>query len=215
MNHKALILIDIQNDFLPGGALPVPKGDSIFPAVNRLLRLPFAFRIATKDWHPLHHKSFAVEHQKRPGEFIELGGVQQILWPVHCVQETEGAAFASGWESGRIDEVFLKGSDSEIDSYSAFFDNARRHKTGLEEFLRKKGIATLFFGGLATDYCVSYSVLDALSLGFETYLVTDACCGIDSQPGDVEKALKEIEKRGGQLVTVEAVERLLTYNPCP
>lgn len=206
---RALLLVDIQNDFMPGGALPVPQGDLILPNVRQLLALPFEIKVATKDWHPKGHESFADTHLRQPGEVMKIEGIDQVLWPVHCVQDTGGSQFALGWDVSLIDKVVLKGTHQKVDSYSTFFDNARRRETGLELYLRDQGVKELYIAGLATDYCVLYSAMDALDLGFATYVVTDACRGIDLHPGDVDKALQQIRECGGHLVTTEQVQRQL------
>ena len=165
---NALILVDIQNDFLPGGALPVAEGDQIVPIVNRLLPA-FEIVVATKDWHPANHGSFAANHPgKKPGEVIELHGLPQTLWPTHCVQDTPGAAFAPGFDTLRIRQVFRKGTDAGIDSYSGFFDNGHRKATGLGDFLKARQVEEVFIAGLATDYCVKFTALDAVGLGLKT-----------------------------------------------
>mgnify|MGYP002777719726 CR=1 FL=1 len=198
---RALILVDIQNDFLPGGALAVPEGDAVIPVANALSgRFPLV--VATQDWHPADHGSFAVNHPGRtPGEVIELGGVAQVLWPAHCVQGTRGAAFADALEVERIARVFIKGTDPAIDSYSGFFDNGRRKATGLGEFLKEAGVDEVVVLGLATDYCVKFTALDALSLGLRTTLVVDGCRGVELQAGDVARALEEVRAAGGAVVT--------------
>ncbi len=198
---SALIFIDIQNDFLPGGALAVPEGDQIIPVVNKLLPR-FDSVLATQDWHPAHHGSFASQHPgKKPGDVIDFNGVEQVLWPDHCVQNTSGAELASELNTAAIERVFRKGTDPAVDSYSAFFDNARRHATGLGDYLKKRGLSTVYLAGLATDYCVKFSALDARDLGLETWLITDACRGIDVQPGDVNRALEAMRSAGVHLTS--------------
>src|ERR1035437_476822 len=161
---KALLLIDIQNDFLPTGALPVPEGDMIVPVANQLMR-KFEHVIATQDWHPANHGSFATNHSgKKSGDMITLAGLPQILWPVHCVQDTPGAQFAAALDRARITHVTRKGTDSAIDSYSGFFDNGHKKSTGLHDYLRARNITDLTILGLATDYCVKFSALDARQL---------------------------------------------------
>lgn len=198
---KALILVDIQNDFLPGGALGVEEGDEILPVVNKLLEFPFDVIVATKDWHPKDHGSFASIHGKKPGEHIILDGIDQILWPVHCVQGTYGAEFSKGWHSEKVQKVFHKGTEKNIDSYSTFFDNEHRKKTGLEEFLKNQNVKDIYIAGLATDYCVKYSVLDAASLGFNTYVILDACKAVNLQKGDEEHAIAEMRQAGAKMIT--------------
>lgn len=206
---NALILVDLQNDFLPGGALAVPEGDQVLPVLNSLLDAPFDFILATKDWHPAEHGSFALTHGKKVGEHILLEDVDQILWPVHCVQHSFGAEFGPNWDSDRVKQVFLKGTEKNVDSYSTFFDNGHFKSTQMDEFLRENNVDTVFIAGLATDYCVKYSVLDALKLGYQTYVIVDACRGVDLTPGDSERALAEMQKLGAQLITSkEARQRL-------
>ena len=198
---RALILVDIQNDFLPGGALAVPDGDAVVPVANALMPA-FSLVVATQDWHPAGHGSFAANHPgRRPGEVIALGGLSQVLWPVHCVQGTRGAELADGLERGRIGRVFVKGTDPEIDSYSGFFDNERRKSTGLAEFLRAVGVDEVVVLGLATDYCVKFTALDALSLGLRTVLVVDGCRGVELQAGDSARAIEAVRAAGGAVVT--------------
>src|ERR1044072_5826639 len=154
---EALIIVDLQNDFLPRGALPVAHGHEIIPLANGLQRR-FDLVLATQDWHPHDHGSFAANHKgKKPGDRIILDGIEQILWPVHCVQNSYGAEFAPSFDTSRIAHVFHKGTERNIDSYSTFFDNARRRHTGLAHFLEKGGIKSIYLMGLALDYCVQYS----------------------------------------------------------
>jgi nicotinamidase/pyrazinamidase len=193
---NALILADLQNDFCPGGALPVPEGDHVIGAVNRLLPR-FDLVIATQDWHPPDHGSFAANHPGRKvGDVIELGGLPQVLWPVHCVQNTPGADFHPAFDRSRIAAVFHKGTDPDIDSYSGFFDNARHKATGLGDFLIARRVTEVFVCGLATDYCVKATALDAASLGFHTHVIEDACRGIDLNPGDVARAIAQMRAAG-------------------
>ena len=197
---RALILIDLQNDFLPGGALAVREGDQVIPIANRL-QGHFDRVVATQDWHPEGHESFAANHEGRqPGEVIDLHGLTQVLWPVHCTKGSLGAELAPDLETGSIDAVFRKGTDPEIDSYSGFFDNGRRRDTGLGDYLKAQGIQEVYILGLATDYCVRYSALDAASLGFDTYLITDGCRGVELQAGDIAGALREMEAHGVHLM---------------
>lgn len=198
---KTLVLVDIQNDFLPGGALAVPEGDVIVPIVNRLLPR-FDLVVATQDWHPADHGSLAANHPGRAAlENIELNGLPQTLWPVHCVQNTGGACFAPGLDTRRVARVFPKGMDSRVDSYSGLFDNGRRSSTGLAGWLKEQGARELWVCGLATDFCVKFTALDAVAEGFRVHLITDACRGIDLPPGNVAAAFAEMEGAGVQLVT--------------
>ncbi len=197
----ALIVVDIQNDFLPGGALAVPRGDEVVAGANALMPR-FRRVVATQDWHPPEHKSFAANHPGRtPGELISLGGAAQVLWPVHCVAGSPGAEFAAGLEVGRFDAVVRKGTDPEIDSYSGFFDNDRRRATGLAERLHELGEREVWVLGLATDYCVKATALDALRLGLRTWLVVDVCRAVELQAGDGARAIAEMQAAGVTLVT--------------
>ena len=200
MSKKALIVVDLQNDFMPGGALAVESGDVVLPVINALLKRPFDRVVASLDWHPADHGSFASRHGKEPGEEVQLGGVRQVLWPDHCVENTPGADFAPGWDAYKVQKVFHKGVDRDIDSYSVFFDNGHRKSTGLAEYLKKEQIDTLFLVGLATDYCAKYSALDALKLGFQVYVIEDACRGVNLHPGDDAKALQEVRTAGAHVV---------------
>ncbi len=192
----ALIIVDVQNDFCPGGAIAVPEGDQIVPLINRL-QPAYDLVVATQDWHPADHGSFAANHPGRiPGEMIELGGLPQILWPLHCVQGTPGAEFHKELNLDRVARVFRKGMDPQIDSYSGFFDNGRRASTGLGEYLREQRVKVVHVCGLATDYCVKFTALDAVELGFETLLQEVACRGVELHPGDVRQALDEMRQRG-------------------
>lgn len=202
---KAFILIDLQNDFLPGGSLAVKEGHKIIPIINALLEHPFDLKVATKDWHPKHHKSFAINHGKQPGDKIMLGELEQVLWPVHCVQNTQGAEFPSALKSEHIHQVFYKGVDPEIDSYSAFYDNDDTRATGLAEYLKKHRVTDVFLAGLATDYCVFFSAMDAKQSGFNTYVIQDACKGIDIVPGDSQRALDKMASEGIHIVTASSV----------
>lgn len=197
---KALILVDLQNDFLPGGALAVPHGDEVIPVAN-LLQAHFPVVVATQDWHPPNHLSFAANHKgKKPGDVIELAGLQQVLWPIHCVQGSRGAELSAKLDRTRIEKIFHKATDPEIDSYSAFFDNGHRKSTGLANYLKEKGGTEVTILGLATDYCVRYSALDARQLGFKTFVIKDGCRGIDLVKGDVERAFEEMRAAGAQVI---------------
>ncbi len=199
---KALILVDIQNDFLPGGALAVPDGDAVIPVVNRILGLFPLVRGHCKDWHPVDHGSFAANHPgKNLFQQIDLNGLPQTLWPVHCVQKTPGAELAPGLNRDRIARIFAKGTDAGIDSYSGFFDNGHRRGTGLGEWLKGQGVTEVcYVRGLATDYCVKFTALDAASLGLKTYFIEDASRGVNLQPDDVKNAIEEMKQAGIQVV---------------
>ena len=202
---KALILVDLQNDFCRGGALAVEEGDQVIPIANQLMS-KFDLVIATQDWHPANHGSFAANHPwRRPGQVIDLHGLQQVLWPIHCVQESFGAEFVAALNTDAITKVFVKGTDPELDSYSGFFDNGQRKATGLGDYLKSEGVKEVYILGLATDYCVKYTALDALGMGFDTKLVVDACRGVNLNPGDVDKAVSEMQEKGVQIIKSESL----------
>ena len=193
---RALIFVDLQNDFVPGGALAVPRGNEVAPLANRLAER-FDLVVATQDWHPADHGSFATEHEGRePGDTIELGGLEQILWPVHCVRETPGAAFVEALDMRSVKKVFRKGTQRDIDSYSGFFDNGQRCATGLGGYLEERSVTEVYLLGLATDYCVKFTALDARSLRFRTHLIEDGCRGVELTPGDVDRAVEEMRTTG-------------------
>ncbi len=200
MADKALLLIDLQNDFLPGGALAVPHGDEVLAVANGLLE-QYPLVVATQDWHPPDHLSFASQHAgKSVGDVIELAGLPQILWPDHCVQGTAGAELATGLATAGIHHVIRKGTNRNIDSYSGFFDNGRRKATGLADLLRQQGVHSVDVMGLATDYCVKFTALDAAQLGLETRLLLAGCRGVELAAGDCAAALEELRSAGVQLV---------------
>lgn len=201
----ALILVDLQNDFMPGGALEVKKGDQILPVVNELLKMPFDAIVASMDFHPSHHISFASTSGKQVGDLIEVKGLPQILWPDHCVQKTKGAEFHSGWDSSKVHVVIHKGIEPDEDSYSTFFDNNHARDTGLGEYLKKRGIHTVYIAGLTTDYCVKYSALDALRLGFNVNVVLDGCKGVDLHPHDSQKAVEEMKEAGVRICHLKEI----------
>src|SRR5688572_25354970 len=185
---NALVLVDIQNDFVFGGALAVPDGDAVVPIANRLAADGrFDLIVATQDWHPPDHGSFAASHPGRTvGEVIDLHGLPQVLWPVHCVQGTRGAEFVPRLATSRIERVFQKGTDPTIDSYSGIFDNGHRKSTGLGEYLKGNGVEDIYILGLATDYCVKFTALDARQLGFTTFVIEDGCRGVNLKPRSEE-----------------------------
>lgn len=205
---RALIIVDLQNDFLPNGALAVVQGDQIIPIINALLNTQNLFDVivASQDWHPKDHESFAANHPgKKPGDVVDLGALRQILWPVHCVQNSIGAELTTQLHTQNIDKIFHKGIDKTIDSYSTFFDNGHKKSTGLENYLREHGVTEVYIAGLATDYCVKYSVLDAIKLGFKTYVIVDGCRGVNLHPGDSEHALREMSAIGAKLITSQTI----------
>ncbi|WP_222435643.1 bifunctional nicotinamidase/pyrazinamidase [Fluviispira vulneris] len=199
MKKNILLLIDLQNDFIPGGALAVPQGDEVIAIANTLMKNSkgfFAEIIATQDWHPQNHKSFAINHiGKEVGEFIKLNGIEQILWPVHCVQNTHGAQLVSSLNSQLIKRIFHKGQNPEVDSYSGFFDNDHTSSTGLGEYLRSISATDIYILGLATDYCVKFSALDCAKLNFTTHLILDGCRGINLKENDIANSIQEMQKQ--------------------
>jgi len=200
---KALILVDIQNDFLPGGALAVPDGDQVIAPANALIdRGRFDLIVATQDWHPRDHGSFAANHPgKKIYDKIDLNGLPQTLWPVHCVQHTRGAELSETLRRDRIGHVFQKGTDPGIDSYSGFYDNGHRKSTGLADYLKAQGVDEVFICGLATDYCVNFTALDARQLGFKTTLIEDACRGVNIRPNDSADAIEAMRREGVSVVS--------------
>ena len=197
---RALLLIDLQCDFMPGGALPVPEGDAVVPVANRLMD-SFGLVVASQDWHPADHLSFASQHPgHQPLEEIDLDGIKQTLWPDHCVQGTRGAELHHELRTGSIDRVIRKGVDRRYDSYSAFFDNARQRQTELEACLREQSVEEVVLLGLATDFCVLYSALDAVDLGFRVTVARDGCRGIDHPAGSVAAAWRKMEAAGATLL---------------
>jgi nicotinamidase/pyrazinamidase len=194
---KALLIVDVQNDFLPGGALEVPEGDKIIPILNSL-QAQFDLVVATQDWHPEGHSSFASQHKgKKPFEEIEWRGNSQILWPDHCVQGSSGAEINANLNTKRVEAIFRKGTDKELDSYSGFYDNNHEKSTALADYLRGKGVDHVFIGGLAADVCVYFTVLDSLKEGFKTTLLENATKGLDHEA--IAKALQHIKREGGQI----------------
>ena len=204
---RALILVDIQNDFLPGGALAVPAGDAVVPVANLLLPR-FDIAVATQDWHPAGHMSFASSHPGHtPGELVDLDGLSQVLWPDHCVQASAGASFASGLDIAGVTHVVRKGTHPRIDSYSGFADNGHRSDTGLDAWLRGRSVTSLWVMGLATDYCVRWTALDAVRLGYEVVLVPDGCRGVELHAGDCAAAIAEMTAAGVRLAEVGDASR--------
>jgi nicotinamidase/pyrazinamidase len=200
---RALLIVDMQNDFCPGGALAVPEGDEVVPVINDLAN-EFDHVLQTQDWHPAGHQSFASSHpQYDPYDVIEVDYGEQVLWPDHCVQGTEGAEFHPDLDTTHTELVLRKGFRPEIDSYSAFFENDGETRTGLTAYLRERGIDTLFLCGLAADFCVKWSAVDGRKEGFDVFVVEDATRGID-QDGSLAAAWKEMNDAGVQVVSSEA-----------
>ncbi|MDI6698655.1 MAG: bifunctional nicotinamidase/pyrazinamidase [Candidatus Saccharicenans sp.] len=198
---KALIVVDLQNDFVPGGSLAVPRGDEIIPLVNKIQE-KFDLVVATQDWHPKNHLSFASNHPgKQIFDVIMLNGLEQVLWPDHCLQGEKGALLVKGFDDRRVEAIFRKGTDPSIDSYSGFFDNGRKKSTGLADYLGGRGVRQVYVCGLAAEFCVLYTALDAIELGFETYYLEDATRSL-SQEG-FKQAREQILQRGGKLLRSE------------
>lgn len=195
---KALVIVDVQNDFFEGGALAVPSSNSIIPVVNNIID-KFDKIIFTKDWHPSKHKSFATNHKgKKIFDVITLNNIEQILWPVHCVQNTFGAEIHKDIKIPQNAFFVEKGTDVEVDSYSGFFDNGKIHSTKLHDILKKNNVTDVYFCGLATDFCVKYTVLDALSLNYNSYLIADATKAVVSN--DFDKSIKQLVEKGAKIV---------------
>ncbi|EKJ8219996.1 MULTISPECIES: bifunctional nicotinamidase/pyrazinamidase [Citrobacter] len=206
MTQRALLLVDLQNDFCAGGALAVPEGDSTVDVANRLIAWCQArgeAAIASQDWHPANHGSFASQHQVEPYSQGQLDGLAQTFWPDHCVQNTEGAALHPLLNQKAIATVFYKGENPQVDSYSAFFDNGRRQKTALDDWLKAHSITELIVMGLATDYCVKFTVQDALQLGYRVNVITDGCRGVNLHPQDSSYAFMEMAAQGATLYTLD------------
>ncbi len=196
---KALIMVDVQNDFLPGGALEVPEGDRVIPVLNRI-QDRFDLVVATQDWHPEGHSSFASQHPgKKAFEKIDWKGHPQMLWPDHCIQGSRGAEISDRLDTKRVEAIFRKGTDREVDSYSGFYDNHHQRSTALADYLRGKGIDRVFIGGLALDVCVYFTALDSIKEGFETTLIEDAAQGLDEKA--IKNALQKIQDAGGRVVS--------------
>jgi len=197
---KVLLVVDVQNDFCPGGSLAVPDGDRIVGVINRLME-SFDAVVATQDWHPEDHVSFASSHAgAKPFDAIEVDGREQVLWPDHCVIGSRGAELHPDLDTDPLRAVFRKGSSPALDSYSAFFENDRRTPTGVEGYLKDLGLTSVYLVGLATDVCVYYSAMDAVRRGFDVWLVEDACRGIDSPPGSLAGRLEEMGAAGVRMV---------------
>jgi len=193
---KALVVVDVQNDFVPGGALAVPKGDEVVPVINQLLP-DYELVVATKDWHPKGHVSFASRHPGTSvGDRVDLDSGSQRVWPDHCVQGTPGAEFAKNLTTTKFAKVFEKGIDPNVDSYSALFDNDQCRATGLEDWLKKNKVEEVYIVGLATDYTVKYTALDCAKAGFKTFVIKDGCRAVNFTAGDEDRALKEMQTAG-------------------
>ncbi|MEL6348711.1 MAG: bifunctional nicotinamidase/pyrazinamidase [Myxococcota bacterium] len=200
---KALIVVDMQNDFMPGGPLGVDGADEIIPLINRLMDR-FDLVVATQDWHPPDHGSFASNNPGHtPGEVIDLHGLSQVLWPDHCVQGTPGAAFVDDLNTNRFAAVVRKGMDPAVDSYSGFADNGQRIQTGMAGLLNTRGVEHVYICGVATDYCVRFTALDAKRSGLRTTLIQDAARGVGLNPGDVDAAVQALKDAGVAVINAE------------
>ena len=204
---KALILVDLQNDFVNDGALAVENGEQTIALANTLMP-HFDLLVATQDFHPPAHGSFA-PNPDRIGSLVKLNGLDQMLWPVHCVEGTFGVDFVEGLAVDKLDKIVQKGTDPKIDSYSGFFDNGKLKQTELNTYLKDQGVTEVYVMGLATDYCVKFTALDAIELGYKTFLIEDACRGVELSPGDIEKALDEMQRAGITMVKSEELEGVL------
>lgn len=204
---SALILVDLQNDFFEGGVLGVPGSNRIIPVINGVLNR-FSLVIFTKDWHPEGHISFASSHRgKKEFDSITIDGATQILWPEHCVQNSFGSRIHDGITI-RKDAIFItKGSDKYVDSYSGFYDNQKKHSTGLGELLKRKNVADTYICGLATDYCVKYTAIDSVEYNFNTWLIVDASKAVNMAPGDSDKALCEMESKKIKIISSKELRR--------
>lgn len=202
--NQALIVVDVQNDFLETGSLPVPEGSKVIPVINKVMPL-FQTVVLTQDWHPAEHKSFASNHEdKKPYDVTTMPYGQQVLWPVHCVQNSKGAELAEALEVKGTEFNVRKGTNPEVDSYSAFFEADGKSKTILADWLRDQGITEVFLCGLATDFCVSWSALDAVKEGFKTFIIEDACRGINVG-GSMEAAKQQWKDKGIETVSSDSL----------
>lgn len=201
---KALLLIDVQPDFMPQGNLPVPNGDTIVPVINQI-QPHFNLVIATQDWHPENHISFASNHiNKKEFEVISINGLNQTLWPAHCVQNTMGAALHPKLNNQYIEAIFRKGTSQQMDSYSAFYDNARLKSTGLAGYLKEKEVSELYFCGLAADICVYYSIQDALNEGFKCVVIREAVMALNQ--GVYKQQQIELQEKGVRFISIDDLE---------
>ncbi len=202
---QALLVIDVQNDFCPGGSLAVEHGDEVVPVINALMPR-FSLVVATQDWHPPDHVSFASAHAgHKPLDVVRVGGIEQVLWPDHCVRGTRGAELHSKLDAAQVGLLLRKGRRSELDSYSAFFENDHRTDTGLQHYLKGLGVTEVVVCGLATDYCVLASAMDAVRVGFRVMLVEDACRGVDFPAGNVARAIRTMKEAGVKVVSAAAL----------
>lgn len=204
---NALIIVDVQNDFCDGGALEVKQGNDVIPVINNLVKSKkFDFVIATQDWHPKNHKSFASNHNnKNVYDVIKLNGISQVLWPDHCVQRTKGSRFHKDLNLGKVYRIFKKGTNPDFDSYSGFYDNDHKSSTGLTEYLRKNSIEKNYICGLATDFCVKFTALDSAKEGFKTLVIKDAVRGVNINKDDSKNSFKEMKENGVKIITSKSI----------
>ncbi len=201
---EALLIVDVQNDFCPGGALEVPGGDKVVPVINNLIPA-FDIVLQTQDWHPANHSSFASSHTgKEPFDTIDMDYGQQVLWPDHCVQQSKGAAFHPELHTRATQLIIRKGFRPAIDSYSAFYENDHETPTGLKGYLRERKIDTLYVVGLATDFCVKWTVVDGLEEGFDVFVIEEGVKGIDVE-GSLEAAWDEMQEKGARVISKEDI----------
>jgi len=205
-SKSALLVIDVQNDFCPGGQLAVEEGHKVVPVINRIIGF-FGLVAATQDWHPADHLSFAANHSgKNVFDTVEVCGIDQILWPEHCIAGTRGAQFHPDLNSAAFDIILRKGRQKELDSYSAFLENDHRTSTGLEFYLKGLEVGRLFLCGIASDVCVYYSALDGVALGFEVFVIEDGCRGIDAPPGTLKERVDKMITEGVKVINSKELE---------
>ena len=195
---KVLVIIDVQNDFLINGSLEVPNGNDVIEPINAIIK-NYALVVATKDWHPLDHVSFVSNHQgKKIGDVVKVNNLDQILWPVHCVQESRGSDFPTTLNIKAINKIIYKGTNSQIDSYSGFHDNGKIRSTGLSDYLKAKNVTSIDYVGLVTEYCVKFTVFDSIKEGFRSRVILKGIKGINLEESN--KALKEMKSKGIDLL---------------
>jgi nicotinamidase/pyrazinamidase len=204
----ALIIVDMQNDFIPGGALPVEEGDLIIDGINEIakrFKKNEGYVVLTQDWHPKNHKSFASSYPgKNPGDEYQSEGIGPVLWPDHCVQNTKGAEFHKDLKTELADKIVQKGTNPEVDSYSGFLDNDKKSKTGLADYLKSVNIERIFICGLALDYCCYFTAMDGIDFGFKVYFLVDLTKGIDLPPGNISTALKNMREKGIKFASMDS-----------
>lgn len=205
---QALLIVDLQNDFLPDGALGVPCGDQIIPVINQLMN-EFHLVVASLDWHPKSHMSFASTWKKEVGQRIQTDSGEQVLWPDHCIQNTTGSAFPKEFNQDKVNQVFYKGVDRDVDSYSIFFDQKQKPASEIYSYLSKMGVKNLFIAGLATDYCVLQTALDAKKLGFNVFVIKEGCRAVNLSPDDESQAYQKMKKHNISVIEFSHLENFL------